>query len=208
MFANDRDLYVLEPGLHRDVAWNSQRLIIATGTLVGTTLTILTGSFIDAGVSVGHVLIFDGVPMEVLSVDGSSSVTVSLIRGDVSGAAIGGVGASNRLVEVFSYEPQLGLVHRQVLTMIGLDVDSEGFDESVVTNPGALVRLEALGALHLIYAGAGASGAGGLKFEQRAKMYKERFGSERERVVAMIDLDGDGIAESKRRPNSFVLSRG
>jgi hypothetical protein len=38
-------------------------------------------------------------------------------------------------------------------------------------------------------------------------MYRERFASERERVIAMIDLNGDGIAESTRRPNAFVLDR-
>jgi|GEM_PF-5282678 len=156
----------------------------------------------------GHVVVFDGVALEVVSVESATSATVSLMRGDVGSSAIPGVGATSQRVEVFGYGPQLGMVHRQVLSMIGLDPDGADFDESVVTNPGALVRLEALGALHLIYAGAGAPGTGGQKFEQRAQMYKQRFASERERVVALVDLDGDGIAEVKRRPNLFVLNRG
>jgi len=208
MFAKDRDLYVLEPGLHRDVAWMSQRVVLTTGTVVGTALTINTGSFIGAGVGAGHVVLFDGVVLEVVSVESDTQATVSLMRADVSSNAIAGLDGTNRKVEVYWYGPQLGIVHRQVLAMIGLDGEDDGLGESSVTNPGALVRLEALGALHLIYAGAGAPGRGGEKFDQRAKMYQERFRSERERVVAMIDLDGDGIAETKRRPNAFVLSRG
>ncbi len=207
MFAKDRDLYVLEPGLHKDVAWFGQRLLNAIGTVVGTTLTMETGSLSSGGIAAGHVVIFDGVALEVVSVESDTQATVSLMRGDVGSGAIAGVSASSKSAVVYGYEPQVGIVHRQVLAMIGLDVDADGFDESVVTNPGALVRLEALGALHLIYAGAGAPGRAGEKFDLRAKMYKERFASERERVVALIDLDGDGVAESKRRPNQFVLTR-
>ncbi len=207
MFAKDRDLYVLEPGLHKDVAWFGQRLLNAIGSLVGTTLTMNTGSLSSGGVAAGYVVIFDGVALEVVSVESDTQATVSLMRGDVGGSAIAGVSASSKSTVVYGYSPQVGIVHRQVLAMIGLDVDEDGFDESVVTNPGALVRLEALGALHLIYAAAGAPGRAGEKFDQRAKMYKERFASERERVVAMIDLDGDGVAETKRRPNLFVLTR-
>ncbi len=207
MFAKDRDLYVLEPGLHRDVAWYSQRLLNAIGSLVGTQLTLVTGSFVDSGIGAGHVVLFDGVPMEVVSVESATLATVSLMRSDTGSVAIGGSSASNRRVLVYGYGPQLGIVHRQVLAMIGLDEDVDGLGESSVTNPGALVRLECLGALYLIYAGAGVSGKAGEKFEVRAKMYKERFSRERERVVAMIDIDGDGIADTSRRPNAVVLNR-
>ncbi len=158
MFAKDRDLYVLEPGLHKDVAWVGQRRISTIGSLVGTALTITNGSFVDAQVSAGHVVIFDGMALEVVSVEGATQAAVSLMRGDVSGGAVPGVNASNRVAIVYDYSPQRAMVHRQVMTMLGFDVDADGFDESVVTNPDALVRLEALGTLHLIYAGAGARG--------------------------------------------------
>ncbi|MDF1808920.1 MAG: hypothetical protein P1U42_04415 [Phycisphaerales bacterium] len=208
MFAKDRDLVVLEPGLHRDIAWMGQRLLSGIGSLVGTALSINSGSFVDAGIESGHVVLFDDVVLEVVSVESDLQATVSLMRADTSSNAIPGIDASNQKVEVYGYGPQIGIVHRQVLGMIGINVDDEnGLSEDAVTNPGALVRLEALGALHLIYSGAGASGRNGQKFDQRARMYRERFASERERVIAMIDLNGDGIAESTRRPNAFVLDR-
>jgi len=209
MFAKDRDLVVHEPGLHRDIAWMGQRLISGIGSLVGTALTINSGSFTDVGIESGHVVIFDDVVLEVVSVESDVEATVSMLRADTSSNAIPGIDASNRKVEVFGYGPQIGIVHRQILGMIGIDVDDpDGLSVDAVTNPNGLVRLEAIGALHLIYSGAGATGRNGQKFDQRAKMYRERFASERERVVAMIDLDGDGIAEVTRRPNAFVLDRG
>jgi hypothetical protein len=209
MFAKDRDLVVLEPGLMKDVGWAGQRLLDVIGSMSGTTLTISSGSFVDAGVDAGHVVVFNGVALEVVSVDSATTATVSIMRGSTTSAAVGAGDATNRSVEVWTFTPQIGLVHRQVLAMLGIDPDGLGaLDEGAITNPGALARLEALGALHLIYAAAGAPGRGGAKFDQRSAMYKERFSGERERVVAMIDLDGDGIADTARRANMFVLTRG
>lgn len=211
MFSKDRDLVVHEPGLMRDVGWAGQRRLSVLGSVNGTQLTISSGSFLDSGVEAGHVVVFDGVTLEVVSVDSASVATVSLLRGDITGSAVPPISASNRGVVVHDFSAQRTIVHRQVLTMLGVDAAGEsglGIDESMVTNPGALTRLESLGTLHLIYAGASAPGRAADRYEQRAELYRQRYQRERESVVAMIDIDGDGIAESTRRPNAIVLSRG
>jgi len=209
MFAKDRDLLVIEPGLYRDVVWNGQRLLSGTGDLSGTTLTLTSGSFLDGEIGAGHVVLVDSVPMEVVSVQSDAVAMVSIMRGDSSSSVIPGKPATGAVVEVFTFAPQVEIVHRQVMSMVGIDVDDvDGLGDSAVTNPGALVVLEVLGALHLIYASAGAPGRGGEAFLDRAKLYQQRFSAERGSVVAFIDLDGDGIAETRRRPNSFVLTRG
>ncbi len=209
MFAKDRDLVVLEPGLMRDVAWAGQRVMYVNGGVSGTTMTLVSGSFIDAGVEPGYVVVFNNTALEVVSVESATSATVSLRRANTSSAPVAGPQSATGSVEVWTFTPQIGLVHRQILAMLGIDPDGGGeLHEGAVTNPGGLARLEALGALHLIYAAAGAPGHGGAKFDQRAEMYRTRFGNERERVVAMIDLDGDGVADTARRANVFVLTRG
>ena len=209
MFAMDRDLLVVEPGLYRDVKWNGQRLLGGVGDLSSTTLSLTSGSFVDGGVGAGHVVLVDSVPMEIVEVVSATQATVSIMRGDTGSNVIPGTSAAGVSVEVFTFGPQIEIVHRQVLAMIGIDGDDpEGLGESAVTNPGAMVVLEALGALHLIYASAGAPGRRGEAFLDRGKMYQQRFSTERSRVTALIDLDGDGIAETRRHPNSFVLSRG
>ena len=209
MFAMDRDLVIVEPGLFREVKWNGQRLLSGTGDLSGTTLTLTSGSFVDSGIEAGHVVLIDSVPMEVASVESASVATVSILRSDTSSNVIPGQDANGALVEVFTFEPQIEIVHRQVMAMIGIDLDDdEGLGDAAVTNPGALVVLEALGALHLIYASAGAPGRGGEAFLERSRVYQQRFSMQRGVVVVLIDLDGDGIAETRRHPNSFVLTRG
>lgn len=211
MFSRDRDLVVHEPGLMRDVGWAGQRRLSVLGSVSGTQLTLGSGSFIDAGVEAGHVVVFDDVTLEIVSVESATTATVSLMRGDIAGAAVPPFAASNRGVVVYDFGAQRAIVHRQVLTMLGIDSNSEdvfGVDESMVTNPGALTRLETLGTLHLIYAGASAPSRGSDRYEQRAELYRQRYQRERESVVVAIDTDGDGIAEATRRPNAFVLSRG
>lgn len=219
MFSQDRDLMVYEPGLLRDVAWVGQRRLSATGSVSGTTLTLASGSFADAQVQAGQVVLFDGVALEIVSVESATTATVSLLRADAGGGAVPPIAASNRSVMVYDFSPQRAIVHRQVLAMLGIDSVGEGsdgvngingingIDESMVTNPGALTRLECLGTLHLVYSGASAPGRGSDRFEQRVGLYLERYRRERESVVAMIDMDGDGIAEATRRANGFVLSR-
>ena len=209
MFAMDRDLLVIEPGLFREVLWNGQRLLSGTGDLSGTTLTLTGGSFTDGGIAAGHVVLIDSVPMEVVSVQSATDATVSIMRNDVQSNVVPGKDVTGAVVEVFSFGPQVGIVHRQIMSMIGIDMDDpEGLGDAAVTNPGAMVVLESLGALHLIYASAGAPGRGGEAFLDRAKLYQQRFSMERGGVVAFIDLDGDGVAETRRHPNSFVLIRG
>lgn len=209
MFAKDRDLLVIEPGLFREVMWNGQRLLSGTGDLAGGLLTLTSGSFIEGAIGPGHVVLIDSVPMEIVSVQSATVATVSIMRGDTNSSFIPGKWVEGAAVEVFTFEPQIAIVHRQILAMIGIDADDpDGVGDSAVTNPGALMVLEALGALHLVYASAGAPGRGGEGFLDRAKQYQQRFSLQRGSVVAMIDLDGDGIAETRRHPNSFVLTRG
>lgn len=209
MFASDRDLLVIEPGLFRDVKWNGQRLLNGTGNLTGAQLTLTSGSFLDGEIGPGHVVLIDSVPMEIVSVQSALVATVSIMRGDTDSNIIPGTAVSGAVVEVFTFLPQIEIVHRQILAMIGIDVDdADGLGAGAVTNPGALVLLEALGSLHLIYASAGAPGRGGEGLLDRSKLYQQRFSTERAGVVALIDLDGDGIAETRRHPNSFVLRRG
>ena len=209
MFARDRDLLVLEPGLMRDVAWNGQRVLNTTGVLNGDSLALTSGSWIDAGVGPGFVVAIDGVAHEIVSVQDATFATVSLIRASGESDPVVASIAGTPSVVVHTFSPQIGLVHRQVLAMLGIDPDDpEGPGAGAVLNPGSLVRVEALGALHLIYASAAAPGRGGEAYAERAERYKRRFGAERGRVSALIDLDGDGVAETRRHPNAFVLTRG
>lgn len=208
MFAHDRDLLTLEPALLRDAAWATQRTLSVNATLAGTTLTLAAGSFADAGVEPGDIALFDGLPVEFVAIDSPTQAAVSLLRARRDAPALPPPPGTNRPLRVYSFAPQRELVHRAVLTMAGVDPDGNGpLTGSSITNPGDLVRLEALGALELIYAAADPAAGGPVTHAQRADMYRRRFHEERARVPVFIDFDADGVAEARRSLALITLTR-
>ncbi len=208
MFAQDRDLLVLEPALLREAGWAGQRTLDTTGSVAGSALTLASGSFVDAGVGAGSVALVDGLAVEVVSVESGTRATVSLLRGRRDGPTVPPPPADARPVRVYSFAPQLEAAHRRVLLMIGVDPDGHGpLHESCVTNPGDLVRLEALCALEMVYAGADPAAGGPVAHGARAEMYARRFHEERGRVSAFIDFDGDGIPEARRYLSVMHMGR-
>lgn len=212
MFATDRDLLVLEPNLLRDVGWVGQRLVKGTGSISGTTLTMSVQDvlFDQAGVDAGSIAAVGGVPVEVLSRASGTELTVSLLRADAIDPAIPPAPVTDAEVSVWTFRPQLALVHGQVLRMLGIEPDEPdaAVTESSITNPGALRVVEALGAMHLVMASAAAVSGPGSPAWERAAQYRARFAAERQRVAARIDLDGDGAADATRRLNVVQFLRG
>lgn len=206
MFATDRDLLVIEPGLLGEVAWVGQRLVSGVGSVSGTTLTLSAQDhgLLAQGVGAGSVVRIAGNGYEVVGVSGEDTAEVSRLRASAGDPALGLTTMTGQAVEVFTFRPQIMDAHRRVLRMLGLEPAGETaegeLDGSAVKNPGGLVRLEALGALHLIYAGASAGMGAEAPASVRAALYRARFAGERGAVVARIDTDGDGVADAVRRP--------
>ena len=213
MFAADRDLLVLEPNLFRDVSWLGQRLFTGTCTITGTTLTASGVDFAALGVDAGHVALVDGASLEVVARVNATTLTVSRPRAGLDDAAIAPVAGTARPLTITTFAPQLGVVHRQVLAMLGLlDVASaaepEALTGAAITNPRELRMLETLGTLHLVFAALGGAAASTTSPESgRAEMYRTRFVAERGRTSARIDTDGDGLADATRRPSVMMLVR-
>lgn len=212
MFATDRDLLALEPNLFRDVGWVGQRLVKATGAISGATLTI-SGQDVGldaAGVTAGNVVQVNGVGYEVLARLSATQATISRLRPSVSDAVLPPTPVTGAEVQVPTFGPQLEIVHNQLLRMIGIEPEdlTESIGESAIVNAAALIRVEALGALFLIYAAASGPSGPESPAGQRAEFYRRRFASEREVAAVRLDLDGDGIADATRRFNVVQFVRG
>lgn len=211
MFTADRDLLVLEPNVFRDAGWVGQRLLATTGSVSGTTLTIASGSFTAAGIAPGHVLVYDAIALEVLAVGSATAATVSILRARTSDPAIPPPALGTKGVACWTFRPQIALVHSQVLRMLGIEPDAPPeamVSEASIVNPATLALAESLGALHLVYSAAAALSQADSALAARAQMYRQRFGEERGRAVARIDLDGDGEADATRRLNVVQFLRG
>ncbi|MFT3687065.1 MAG: hypothetical protein QM783_19440 [Phycisphaerales bacterium] len=216
MFATDLDLLTFDPALFGDVTWIAQRLLSASGTLSGTTLTITTADLAAQGVDAGCVVLMSGVPLEVVERLSTTTLRVSLIRWGRAGPVIPPVGLTAGPCEVRTFRPQIALAHRQVLRLLGLadiDADTGGqvgqtLSDTRVTNPGALSMLEALCALNIIYAAAATGAPANSPIADKARQFAARAAAERTRIAALIDTNGDGTPDATRRPSVIPLLRG
>lgn len=196
MFATDRDLLVLEPGLFGEVHWVGQRLVSGTGGIAGSALAMTSqdNAFDAAGVNTGNVVLAGSTAYEVVSRTSGLILEISRLRASTGDAVIPPTTVATIKVEVYTFAPQIALAHARLLAMLGVE------DDAAVTNGPAFAVYEALAALHLIYAGASAHSGPRSVEGERAEWYRARAEAERRRVAAEIDADGDGVAESVRRP--------
>ncbi len=214
MFTTDRDLLALEPNLFRDISWLAQTLCFGAGSLSGGTLTLDGPILAGTGVGAGNVVVVDRTPMEVLTAPAADTLTVSLSRPDPAGPPIIPADRTGVPVVIITFAPQLALVHRQLLAMLGIrdgsptpPIAPDTAIESQIVNPRDLALVETLGALHLIYSAASAALPETSPQAQRARMYQERFAKERWRARADIDLNNDGLADATRTLNISHLLR-
>jgi len=217
MFATDRDLLALEPSLFTDIRWAAQTVLDsapATLSAGGLTLTIPGVDLAQRAVQPGMVALLDSLPVEIIAVDSPTMLTISRPRPRADDPPIPvlrtplAVGA----VTIHTFGAQIGIVHDQLLRALGIEPGAPAHPgivtESAITNPRALAHVEALGALHIIFAAASALANEESLAWHKARLYRERFSHERRTVAAAIDLDADGIAEAVRRISTVQLNRG
>lgn len=212
MFAHDRDLLAIEPNVFNEVSWIGQRLVKGAGDLGDGVLTLSTfdRDFVVAGVDAGHVVVVNNVACEVVERISATEVALSRVRASVDAAAVWPADVTGASVEVRTFGPQIGMTHDLVLRLLGFEnAEVPGvLGEGAVVNGAALARVEALGALHLVYGAAGSLSGPGSALWERAEMYRRRFAAERQTAAARVDTDGDGVANATRRMNVVWFVRG
>ncbi len=223
MLVSDRDVLAREPRLFDEVRFAAQRVVGESGASLDATATVLTLSGVDvsaAGVSAGNVAVLSELgAVEITGVSGAATVNVSRLRADASSPAVGVGGGANwsGTAGVWTFGPQIAIAERRVLDALdlsapgeetGVDGVRERYPLDAVVALGPLKAAAALGALEVIYrAGAEHGGAHG-DLAAKAERYAELFAASRARLVALIDSDGDGEADTVRHASASQLRRG
>lgn len=215
MFAHDRDLLIYEPALLNDIHWAGQQTIsndAGVMTAAGTVLGLPSGQdFAEAAVKPADTLLLNAIPVEVVSIDSDTTATISRIRDDTDDDPLGILdGEVGVQVRGWTFRPQISAVHDQLLNALALakgDGDDHRPGENMVTNTVDLKRVEALGALHLIYTSAAALVGADSPLWAKAGLYRDRFVNERRQAAAAIDLNADGKPDAVRHASVFRFTR-
>ncbi len=212
MFTADRDLLAVEPDLFRDLGYLAQRLLSTTATLNAGKLTTASSQLGALGIGAGSVVLFGGVPLEVVERLSDTELTVSLLRARRTSPILPPPAAGSTPAVVFTFAPQIAAAHDAVLAMFGvaragLAAPGEP-DETRIVNPDDLRGLETALAMQLVYAAAGALAGPGSAQAARAAQYHRVASSIRAIARARLDLNGDGVADAERRAAAAMVTRG
>lgn len=215
MLTTDADLARIEPHVFIEAQHVGQRLSRGTVSITGTTLSAIgvDVAFDAAAIAPGHVCVVDGQTYEVVERTSATALVISRVRARGQAEVQPPSPVSNKPMHIVTFVPQRAIAHAQVMRSIGIEPDlppdAPGGHPGVesILNPGALVQLETLAALHLIWMSATLNAGSDAVVATRADRYRVMYARERERVGAFIDLDGDGFPDAVRRPSVMPLLR-
>jgi len=214
MFCNDRDLLAVEPVIFIGGGFVGQNLITSgDGVLNGTTFTSPGSDFISAGVEAGMVLCVysanpaEGDGLEIVSVDSTSELTVSVLRGSADDEAIAPPAGTGLSFYVRTYAAQIANVSgtlseklRQILEVAG--VCSGDFADS-----SQLKTVAAYGVLSSIFVARADNATAQDANWTKAEHYHKKFHEQQLQLRLAVDSDGDGVAEQTRTLGNVSLRR-
>jgi hypothetical protein len=214
-FSNDVDILKYEAVLFSDLHFGWQVLCEADGgVLSGTTFSKTGEDFISAGISAGGAIYLrsqdgalDGV-YEIVSVDSATELTISVLRADEEGSAVGPGDASNVAYRVSTFLPQASEVLFELTQYFGIkpgNPDSE-YEVSDILDTSGLRQASVYGVLVKIYATLG-NGGDEENFGQKSLHYQRLFEKARERCRVSIDISGDGVTDRTNVGGSIRLVR-
>jgi hypothetical protein len=215
MLTSDRDLLAIDPALLRSIAWLGQRLSTGVCSVNSTTLTASTSDtdFVAANIQPGHILTIDDVSYEVIARISSTTLTVSRIRSQSTGASLPLGTLTDRPYAIYTFAPQRSAAESEVLSSLGLTPSSSSppagtLTETHITNPLHLVRPIALLTLRHLADAASLTLPSTASVARAATIYMLLFERAARFISAHIDTNNDGLPDLTRSPSRFHLSRG
>ena len=207
---DDRDLLIREPSLFLDASSvGTSVLSEADGVVASTTLTSASSDFVTASIDLGHVIVVDGEALEVISRTDATNLVVSRARALVTDARIAPGDGSALSLEVITFTRLIAEVQAWVLGALGIDASDPvtPLDETAILNPAEVEPLIALRTIAQVFAAASAIAPTDASLTQRATLYAGLAADARRQAKAVIDLDGDGIADATRHLDVVSLRR-
>jgi len=205
-FSSDVDILKYEPVLFGELHLSGQVLAAGiNGTLSGTTFTASGVDFVSAQVSAGGVVYMhtadgslDGA-YEIVSVDSSTQLSVSVIRSDSEGAAIAPPAATDISYRISTFLPQAGEVGFRLTEHFGIKPGNPAsiYEAGDVLDTDVLRRVSVFGVISNVYAML-ASKAEDENFWKKSLHYQKLFERAKERCRLNIDVGSDQVSDITR----------
>lgn len=200
MYADDRDLLVLEPSIFTEHFRLGQRLFRGTVSVSGTQVAAVPEvNFAQLGVSVGGVIVIGEGVYEIAGVQGGTRLVVSRPRGTNTDPVIAPPGSASIVASIVTFRPQLSLAERLLIRELGA-----GADRAKLLSVPLVRDLIVLGALELILATTSTTTPAE---ESKLEFFRRLLARTRGLSRIELDLDGDGQADAERTFGSMRLER-
>jgi len=210
-FSTDIDLLHWEPNILKDAEFASQTLLQSTADLSETTLSLLSGSLVDAQVEAGQAVYVGGAingSFPIVTIDSPTQLTLSILYDKLYDApptpGRGGPDATGVSIAIRTFWAQRQVVTELLLHAAGLTAN----DFAKVLNPQSLKRACVLGTLQMIYNALAAAAAESSIYAIRAALYEKLYRRALRSARVELDLNGDGKTDCVRKLNTLELIRG
>jgi len=215
-FSSDVDILKYEAVLLGDLHFPWQVLCEgAGGEVSGTTFSETSEDFVSAGVGAGGVIYLQSLDgkldgaYEIVSVDSATELTVSILRADGEGSAVGPGDASDVSYRVSTFGPQANEVGFELTQYFGIrpgNPDSE-YDAGDILDTSVLRQASVYAVLASVYATLGSRAGGDDNFWKKSLHYQKLFEKAKERCRLSIDINDDGISDRMNVGGSIRLVR-
>ena len=213
-YCQDRDILAIEPVIFLGGGFPAQQLIAGqTGAFAGTTFSVSGGSFTSASVQPGMVLVTystipaEGNACEVISVNSSTQLTVSVLRADTEDAAVAPPGGSDLLFHVRTYAAQIRAVSRTLGEKLRQISEVSPVANADFADSDQLRRATAYGVLTEVFTARAANAEAYDANWLKAQHYRQLFRQAQLQLRLTVDSNGDGQAEQTRSLGNVELRR-
>ena len=210
VLTTDRDLLIHEPSVFVDASSIATSLLSAAdGTVSGTRLISAGSDFQAAGIDAGHVIIVGTQALEVVTRVDPTNLDVSRPRATLTEVNIPPGDGTTLSIDVRTFGRIIAEVEAWILGALGIDPADPTLplDETAILNPGDIQEAVALRTIAQVFAAASANSPTDASLADRAALYSLRAAEVRRQTKAVLDLDGDGIADAIRHIDVVSLQR-
>ena len=213
-YSNDVDLLKWEPVVFHDLAYPSQTLCCgADGVISGTAFTSPTGSFLEAGVSAGHVIVVQSGELaescyEVASVEGPTELKVSVVRANTTDALIAPPAATGVQFRISTFDPQAEEAAYSLHQYFGLTGAGEvSLMLPAILNERSLRQASAYAVLAAVFTSSACGQPDPSGYWEKAARYQTLFEAARSRARVELDRDQDNRFDEVRTGGVVRLRR-